>query len=296
MHSWPLPYNGSGYSAQIDVRPDVGFDTLSGSLFVPHACHGINPAICRTGPLFDKRLMNCERGLITGDLTQRKQCIIKLQKRLMSTILEEIALGEYIVVSWGEKYAVQCKGQISHPKQLPLGVSILQIPESCSVSGLGWKLSGVIKQLTSVTVHPQIIVISPLKLNVTVPINHVQELLADPHWDNLDTVKKIPLSLIDPDEVIPATIDWNRHGSNLSWVTLGLIILISIPIIVVAILCYRRRMKYKHSNKSNFKLLPVDVPVVFDNKKQAAQILMNDAPTLADIQRKAGLDTPPANV
>ena len=71
FHSWPLPFNESGYSAQIEVQPVMGLDTESGYIFKPSRCYGQKPQVCRLGVKTQQRHMKCERSIVTGGCLYR---------------------------------------------------------------------------------------------------------------------------------------------------------------------------------------------------------------------------------
>ena len=56
IQSWPIPGNTSLFRTQLQVPSDIAFHTETGGIFSPTGCMGENPAICRTGPIFDRTI------------------------------------------------------------------------------------------------------------------------------------------------------------------------------------------------------------------------------------------------
>ena len=128
---WPVPFNTTGFSAQIEVQPVMGLDTVSGDIFRPSRCYGQEPQVCRTGVKTHQRYMKCERALITGG-PHKQACVVKLRKENKLSKLTEISPGEYILVTWGETIQKRCLG--SEPIRLKLS-------DDCMYAGEDWKVT-----------------------------------------------------------------------------------------------------------------------------------------------------------
>ena len=106
--SWPMPWNNTGYSSQIEVQPLLGLDTTTGDVFVPSRCYGQNSRVCRFGVKTHVEQYACDYGIITGKPKHREECVVKLRKTDTHSMLEEITPGEYILVTWGETVQEMC--------------------------------------------------------------------------------------------------------------------------------------------------------------------------------------------
>ena len=69
VQSWPVPYEQGGLDIRLEFAANLALDTLTGSICVPGLCQGHNPSVCRTGPVYDRRLRPCMRGLLLGGVT-----------------------------------------------------------------------------------------------------------------------------------------------------------------------------------------------------------------------------------
>ena len=92
--SWPIPGNSTEYNVEIQVPSDFAFHTVTGGIFQPTFCQGEHPMICRAGAIFDRTRFQCPRGILTAELSLRKQCRITLTKVLTTfTTVHEILPG-----------------------------------------------------------------------------------------------------------------------------------------------------------------------------------------------------------
>ena len=71
IHTWPIPGNTSQLTIQLQTPHDVAFHTTTGGIFTPKGCIESNPAICRTGPIYNRNSMRCPRGILTGEKSLR---------------------------------------------------------------------------------------------------------------------------------------------------------------------------------------------------------------------------------
>ena len=143
LHSWPVPFNQSGYSAQIEIEPIMGLDTVTGYVFVPSRCYGQNPQVCRFGIKTHPGRMRCERALITRELQHLENCVVKITKQEEFSQLTEITPGEYILVTWGETIHKRCVEKEPERRKLPPGVYTLKLTENCTFVGDDWRVTSL---------------------------------------------------------------------------------------------------------------------------------------------------------
>ena len=102
LQSWPIPGNTTEFRMQLQVPNDIAFHMETGGIFKPTGCLGNNPAICRTGPIFEITMMKCSRGILTGDPQLRRQCYVTITKvRQRINTVQEITPGVAIILPTG---------------------------------------------------------------------------------------------------------------------------------------------------------------------------------------------------
>ena len=215
LRTWPVPGNESGMVVKLQVPADVAQDTSSGGMFEPSACLGRRPAICRTGPVYDRSSFQCPRGVLTGDEKLRKQCrvtVTRTQQR--ATVVEEIIPGIYIISTPGESLSLHCVGKDETRIMLIPGVHGVQLAANCRLRGKGWEMAGLIQQSSRVSVRQPILVTPSFDLMDIVP--RIPKLLPGMvhEWGELEVIKDIPLdSLVNlPDmSLSPETFGEEHH-------------------------------------------------------------------------------------
>ena len=140
FHSWPVPFNESGYSAQIEVQSVMGLDTESGYIFKPSRCYGQKPQVCRLGVKTHHRHMKCERAIITGG-SNKDDCIAKIKLENKFSKLTEITPGEFILVTWGEYVQKRCPGSEPARQKLQAGVYTIKMIDQCVYAGEDWQVT-----------------------------------------------------------------------------------------------------------------------------------------------------------
>ena len=85
----------------LSVPADVAFHTESGGIFQPHHCLGERPAICHTGPIYDRSTFHCVRGILTSEGDIGSHCRV--------TMAKYVTQGER-VVTWGIYYCDTRRG------------------------------------------------------------------------------------------------------------------------------------------------------------------------------------------
>ena len=75
FHSWPVPFNESRYSAQIEVQPVMGLDTESSYIFKPTGCYGQKSQVCTMGVKTHHHHIKCKRAIVDGG-SHKEACIV----------------------------------------------------------------------------------------------------------------------------------------------------------------------------------------------------------------------------
>ena len=82
---------------------DIAYHTVTGGIFSPTGFIGENPAICRTGPIFDRTMMKCSRGILTGETQLRRHCFVTISEvHERTNTVKEILPGAAIISTYGE--------------------------------------------------------------------------------------------------------------------------------------------------------------------------------------------------
>ncbi len=241
--SWPQPLNKSGFSAQLMVPPVIGLDTQHGGIFIPHQCMGVNPMVCRTGPIFSQERLQCSRGIVIGDREQRHTCQIRLRQGESKTEIDEINPGQYIVTTWGEVFSLRCATAPEHRSSLKYGTYLITVPEGCVATGKGWTLPGIVRRMTRITVQAiQVTGIPPFNLTAHIPVQVASEfLLQEPHWTPMGKIHDVTLKKLREPRFY-TRFDWGHHGSHLSW-GVFIIVVVAITIAIAFVIWYCKKHK-----------------------------------------------------
>ena len=100
--------------------------------------------ICRAGANFDRNRFQCRRGILTGELSLRKQCRITLTKALTTfTTVHEILPGVIVILTRGEKVSLLCSGDPKVRLTILSGAYALRLRQDCHLKAKGWSISGM---------------------------------------------------------------------------------------------------------------------------------------------------------
>ena len=245
IQAWPSPYNKSGYAAQLMLtHKDVGLNPRTGEIFHPVACTGQGPTVCRSGPTYKPGAWSCARAIITGDKRQRHTCEVELSHNKGLTRAIEIAHGEYILITWGERIATRC---ISSPEKimtLSPGTYLISVREKCTVSGEQWKLSGMIQRMGRVLIRALMVQeIMPLEMHSLIPEGDALKELEPLKLKQLRPVKRVHLERMKemPNNDL---IDWNYHSHNVSWGLLIVLVPLTIAMILLCVYVVKNRKQF----------------------------------------------------
>ena len=243
IQSWPIPGNTSEFRTQLQVPSDIAFHTETGGIFSPTGCMGENPAICRTGPIFDRTMMKCSRGILTGEAQLRRHCYVTISKvHERTNTVKEILPGAAIISTYGEAISLLCTGQTEKRVTLVGGLYLLTIPSNCRINGEGWTLSGLIHRSLQIAMELPVIKIQPFNLSTIVSHESVVQHLKSPHWTLLDKVENIRLSSLTVSADDTSGIIWKSSPHSILWTTLGIILLLSV-VVILAILVFQKLRK-----------------------------------------------------
>lgn len=290
IQNWPAPYNITGLSIQLEDIGDVGFDTEGGGMFKPHSCTGREPMICRTGPIYDLSRMQCPRGILTGDVKERAECKVTVRRTTKTpTAIEEVGLGEFVVVTWGEQYSVHCQGQGERRDVVSPGVYYVQVPDECTVKGPGWTISGITKKFVNATFKTEPLPLPlAVDLQMTLPEDEVIKLLdsmlKEQHvTDTLKPLEQLQELHLEPLQMRDDPVEWELdYVVNTWWFDVVLIIGVFVVVLVVVNVCYKRY------SKQFLSPVPIatndDIDVICNRKSPVETIEMKEL-TLSPLRR-----------
>ena len=239
IHSWPQPYNRSGLAIQLFVEhKDVGLNPQTGEIFHPKTCTGWKPMVCRTGPTYKPGAWSCARAILQGNKELRHTCQVDISHTTNLTRADEIALGEYILITWGETIYTRCVSTPAKAKHVPQGTYLITVRDKCSISGKEWTLPGLVKRVGRVSVKAlRVTDIPPLDIQNVIPEGDALKELKKVKFEMLKPVSRVHLSpLVEPD----LEIDWKHHGSYLSYGLLITLVLLACIIGVILVVVYKR--------------------------------------------------------
>ena len=255
--TWPVPGNDSSISVQLQVPNDIAFDTKTGGIFQPTACQGSKPAICRSGPIYDRSRLRCPRGVISGEDALRQKCRVTLTKTTEQTAsVTELTPGTILVRTLGESYSMHCAGEAEKRGELPKGLHIIRLKPRCWTRGDGWTVAGLIHYNSEEHVTLPMIKIPPMTLTRAIRNKTINRHFERPHWQALGELRDIELSTLandDDDDDDDYNDDINASGKYISWTTLALWVGMLMVVSYLAREMYRRNVLCKRNQ-------PADVP------------------------------------
>ena len=238
--SWPIPGNSTEYNVEIQVPSDFAIHTVTGGIFQPTFCQGEHPMICRAGAIFDRTRFQCPRGILTAELSLRKQCRITLTKVLTTfTTVHEILPGVIVILTRGEKVSLLCSGDPELRLTLLSGAYVLRLRHDCHVKAEGWSISGITRLSSTMMVDLTVIDVPPMPILQMIPPFKLNETLKSPVWTTMGEIKNFELSdlpAMDYDD----TPVWGSHAGHVSWSSLIVLFIVTVLIIYILYVLYRR--------------------------------------------------------
>ena len=232
-HIQVFPVRAVNHTVTLGVNHVVAIDTQGGGIFTPRYCHGQSPIVCRTGAISRSPALSCERGIITGDKSQRRSCQITVTPTSNDTIITEVQLAEYIIVTPGECFTENCPGEAMTRHCLPLGTHLITVPDLCNFQGHTWTLTGVIHGRENFTLPHQYLDHHPIALPFLVHDKTLKYAVANPTFNTIARLETIPL-----EDLVPASApsDWTiitDHGPGFSWLAILIVLLLLIGLLLL---------------------------------------------------------------
>ena len=238
-------------------------------MFFPHSCMGLNPLICRTGPIFNPGRQQCARGIITGDNHQREDCILAMRKHNSNhTLITEVLTGEYVIVTWGESSSIRCEGKRGELIYVPTGTHKVKINKGCSLSGEGWFLEGSYNRLVKLSLSAQQVTDIPISnILFKVPEENALQKLRNPSWDKLGEVVKMPLHHIRLNGNEEDILQLSPNKESSFWISSIPSFIFVIIAVITCVIGYRYRKSFDrawHNARPNCRQEPEVVPLRLD--------------------------------
>ena len=207
LMSWPVPYNETNITAQLEVPSLVAIDTSTGSVFTPHRCVGTRPPACRTGPVYLSSRWKCTRGILTSRKDLLSECPLTLRKQKKEAAVVEIYPGEYVLQTWKTSVVQQCLGKHGNSQELSAGTYHVHVPEGCCIQGDGWVLPGMLKRTVNRTLISRRIEVPTLSLTELIPEAVAHRILSVEGLNPQAILPPITLSKLEipPDLELPET-------------------------------------------------------------------------------------------
>ena len=240
IRTFAVPLDSQGSRARATVQPDIAIQTTNGLWFVPSACQGHRPQLCRAGPRW-RDAYPCERGLITGHQPDRKLCTIVTSNSTDTTAVELLE-GVFVLQTLGENVRLACTGKVQEQSTLTRGTYTIGLSEGCVLSGGRWALHGILRRFLTATAtitHLEVPRLDLVALMRALPQLNDTDSSVDLNFNNMG------------DEYVPKYMDMHDNDGypeimvahHLSWTAIGLIIMICILGIIGGVWLYRRRQK-----------------------------------------------------
>ena len=222
---------------KLKVPAVVTFHTETGGLSEPNSCLGMRPAICHTGPVYDRTRFRCARGVLTSESNLQGECKVTMTgERPTSNLVTELSPGTFVIVTSGALFSL-CSGQSEKCINLSAGTYLLPLSSSCSLRGDGWTISGLISRSSDIVVKVPIMHIPPLNLSSWIPDESIVAHLNSPTWAALKKVEDISLSSlkdINMDNtigMIPEPHQWLNTSST--WIIMIIVVCIVLLCVVM---------------------------------------------------------------
>ena len=231
IKSHPYPISNTDFLT-FKVKGQIGFNTELGTVFSPKHCIGVDPIICRSGPIYTGNEYQCERGILSGDHKLRDLCEITLTSK-NDSMVKETEPGEYIISSRGEQYSLQCPNEREELGEMQAGVNLLRVPAYCVLKFKGFHIDGIMQMSSNITLESKFIPIEPFNISMGSVENHQlkawKQLI---HQQNLPfkKIREFKLSLITENRHERTKRVWVPTGSVLGGILIIAIIGISVSL------------------------------------------------------------------
>lgn len=241
LTSFPVPLDTFGNRRRIVVRPDIGYNTKTGDVFVPERCMGTDPVVCTPTVIYNDDRYACEQGLIAAYNEDKKKCEI-VTSRGNGSLLFEIS-GTLILMTPGEEVMRSCPGAEPVKMRLQYGTFRTILTAGCVVTGEGWERTASRRAELNgtLTLNNQRWDewLGPIPTVPGIILPTVPPFVNTP--DIVYSVEPIHLNEDDIEEYYDYGYNQAEVGHHLSWSAIGLIIVIIICVCALAKWLYTRR-------------------------------------------------------
>ena len=255
FHTWPVPFNSSGYSAQLEVEMIMGIDTRSEYIFQPSKCYGQRPQVCRASVRAHRNYLKCESALLDAQ-SSRDDCVVTIRKEKVVSKLTEISSSEYVLITWGETVHKRCAGTKPVSKYLAAGVYAIILDDSCMYTGKDWVLTPITEMQGRLSILSLRIEIEPIDLVQTVGTNDTVLHLETMTQKELTPVFRRtlkPIKHLDYPE-----LDLNDSVTDTQMaLTISLLTILTIIVLILIIIGLRKYGKIQNCNGKD--TIPEDV-------------------------------------
>jgi hypothetical protein len=245
LTSWPTPFNHTGLTVSLTVDSDIALDSRTGECFHPTICTGEHPIVCKAGIRYSKNgigPLRCSIGIVTGNAKMRGECMANLEKTDGRTQVEQVAEGQFVMITWPITLMQRCENQDPKSVDIPLGVHLVHVSYDCVLSGEDWSLVGHLEKEGRLIVNEiQVVLLSPMKITQKIPETEAIQLIDNQPWSPLNPVVSRPLGQISA-PLDPVMFNWTGHGGKMSWGSVFFqVILVGITVILIVLCIVKRR-------------------------------------------------------
>ena len=236
IETWPFLHVASNTTLQIELPPQIAYDTRQGLMFVPHTCVGRRPQICHTGPIYQKNHFSCIRGVLTNDVTLRDTCKVTIHRH--NTITEsiiEVQPNTYLIVSEGGELKLFCDGLPQRTVNLPPGSATIHVSPKCRLTNDRWLVTGVSSFDINITLTTPAVPIIAFNWSSMISKTQIHAHLKARKWRAFPSIKHVSLAKIQDPLSDVDDEQWSLTVTSTSYFWL-FIILIALLGVALAIL------------------------------------------------------------
>ena len=244
LKSIPYPVK-PGFKAQVKVKSEVAYSSVTGSLFEPILCVGDQIQVCRGGPLYQKTSFNCERALISRDPVAKRHCSVRITPS-NSTTIQESTPGFYTISTFTIATKLHCAAHAEKNVKFTSGVYLISLNQSCSLRGQDWTLPGLNKFRSPIHIKN---LMPPISLNTVFrqfTALQMERIARMPHWTpipHLEVLSVDPLAY--PPRFFPMAVP-----DSLPWINATSIGLITC-IVIISVLSIKFYPKCRRNPRLN---------------------------------------------
>ncbi len=238
LSTWYVPRNGTDRIMKLVVPTEIGLDSTNGNLLQIQYCTGRDTRICLESTYQDKSFDTCFKGLISKSIDLVQSCPITVSTNNFPGITR---LGNHHMVlqTNGERIVEHCVDQHEKWQYLDQGVYLLDVPETCSLSGDNWEFVPIRTFYNDMRFNLSQI----FKIELDIPFLNLTSI---PHLDQIpaEYLAPLPLSRIVKLDKMPTIAPWTwteYQVPHISLIAGGGLLAIVITIIIIALCCKLQR-------------------------------------------------------